>query len=85
MVEQWSAPKTSEEQKKALSKAIQRNRSILSKQLTEQLELFMIPHIYAVTLQVSQITSQDELSNKEQVMSVLEQIDWLFTQGMSST
>ena len=44
MVEQWSAPKTSDEQKKALWKAMQRDRSISSKQLTEQLELFMIPY-----------------------------------------
>jgi len=44
MVEQWSAPKTSDEQKKALSKAMQRDSSISSKQLTEQLELFMISY-----------------------------------------
>ncbi len=78
MVERWSAPKTSNEQKKVLSTAIQRDKSILSKQLTGQLELFMIQH--AITLQVGQIASSDELSNKEQVMSVLEQIDWSFTQ-----
>lgn len=64
--------------KKALSRLVQQHRDFVNKRTTEQLE--SKPILDGSTLQVPGITAVDELTNADQVMADLGQVDWSFTE-----